>query len=220
VDLFFKNIENGIIVGYDHKPKGIILQTTDGGLQWIKKEIGQIPFLEKVYFTDYNTGYIIGGGIILHTTDGGETWIEGKKITHQTLRGIHFANKNVGIIIGDNGVILKTTTGGITSVKENRIQEITPNYHLYQNYPNPFNPSTVISFQLPVFSHVKLIIYDILGREVTKLIDEDRLAGYHSITWNAKNVASGLYYYKLMVNGANPLTAGNYVQVRKMILLK
>jgi hypothetical protein len=85
-------------------------------------------------------------------------------------------------------------------------------FALHQNYPNPFNPSTVIKFDLPEDSRVTLIVYDMLGRELTKLVDDVRPAGYHSITWNAKNIASGLYYYKLC--------AGNFVRVHKMMLLK
>ncbi len=86
-------------------------------------------------------------------------------------------------------------------------------YALNQNYPNPFNPSTEISFDLPQKSHVKLTIYNILGQEVTTLIDREMNAqkGY-SVTWNAGENASGVYFYKL--------TADNFTQTRKMMLLK
>ncbi len=81
-----------------------------------------------------------------------------------------------------------------------------------QNYPNPFNPSTQIRFSLSKPSHVKLAVYDMLGREVARLADEEMDAGYHSVTWNARNVSSGVYIYKL--------SAGSFVQVKRMILMK
>lgn len=83
---------------------------------------------------------------------------------------------------------------------------------LGQNFPNPFNPATVISFALPKDTYVKLVIYDMLGREVARLADEDMDAGYHSVTWNAANVSSGVYVYRL--------TAGDFVQVKRMIVMK
>ncbi len=81
-----------------------------------------------------------------------------------------------------------------------------------QNYPNPFNPTTQIRFALPEPTHVKLIVYDMLGREVATLADGQMGAGYHSVIWNANNVSSGIYIYRL--------SAGNYVQVKRMLMLK
>ena len=85
-------------------------------------------------------------------------------------------------------------------------------FTLNQNYPNPFNPSTKISYSIPKASHVKLIIYNMLGKEVVKLVDNKEEAGNHSITFDASNLASGIYLYKLQTN-TNQLT-------KKMILLK
>ncbi|MBU4446320.1 T9SS type A sorting domain-containing protein [bacterium] len=68
---------------------------------------------------------------------------------------------------------------------------------LFQNYPNPFNASTTIRFDLPYDSHVKLIVYDIAGREISALVNEKKSAGYHSVIWNPGNVASGMYIYIL-----------------------
>ena len=85
-------------------------------------------------------------------------------------------------------------------------------YSLTQNYPNPFNPTTTISFSLPEQSNVKVVIYDALGNQVDVITDEVKSAGTHSVNWNAVNFASGIYFYKL--------EAGNFVQARKMILMK
>jgi len=85
-------------------------------------------------------------------------------------------------------------------------------FTLYQNYPNPFNASTTIRFLLPKESKVKIGVYDLLGKEITTLVDAKMNAGEHTVTWNAENMASGIYVYKLIAKG--------FVQTRKMILLK
>ncbi len=85
-------------------------------------------------------------------------------------------------------------------------------YNLYQNFPNPFNPSTVIKFDIPENSNVQLVVYDLLGRTVDNLVNERLNAGQYEINWNAGNLASGIYYYKL--------TSGNNVFVKKLILVK
>ncbi|MCL5021007.1 MAG: S8 family peptidase, partial [Bacteroidetes bacterium] len=83
---------------------------------------------------------------------------------------------------------------------------------LGDNFPNPFNPTTEISFALPKDTYVKLIVYDILGREVARLVDGQMGAGYHTISWDASRVSSGIYIYRF--------SAGNFVQVKKMVLTK
>ncbi|MFH1195988.1 MAG: T9SS type A sorting domain-containing protein [bacterium] len=89
---------------------------------------------------------------------------------------------------------------------------IPTTYELSQNYPNPFNPSTTIEFSLPEATNVKIVIYDAIGNQVTELINENMLAGKFSARWNASNVASGVYFYKIITN--------KYVETKKMLLLK
>ncbi|MBT8387543.1 MAG: T9SS type A sorting domain-containing protein, partial [Ignavibacteria bacterium] len=90
--------------------------------------------------------------------------------------------------------------------------EIPDDYNLSQNYPNPFNPSTIIKFQLPVSSRVSLKIYDALSNEVETLIHEELGSGSYNVEFNATNYASGIYFYRLI--------AGDFVQTKKMILMK
>ncbi len=85
-------------------------------------------------------------------------------------------------------------------------------FRLYQNYPNPFNPTTKISWHSPTDSWQKLTIYDILGNEVTTLVDEFRESGNYQVEFNASQLTTGIYYYKL--------TAGNFSEVKKMLLIK
>ncbi|MFN2373286.1 MAG: T9SS type A sorting domain-containing protein, partial [Cyclonatronaceae bacterium] len=81
-----------------------------------------------------------------------------------------------------------------------------------QNYPNPFNPSTNIKYALPEAASVSLVIYDLLGRRVAVLVNEEKTAGWNEMSWNTRGLASGTYFYRLQ--------AGNYTSVKKMMLLK
>ncbi len=91
-------------------------------------------------------------------------------------------------------------------------QEFPKNIFLAQNYPNPFNPSTTIEFALPRSGFTTLKVYDILVRHVATLVQEELPAGRFSVEWNAREYASGVYYYKLQ--------AGTFNQIRKIVLLK
>jgi hypothetical protein len=98
------------------------------------------------------------------------------------------------------------------AVEERNSETLPADFSLSQNYPNPFNPSTFISFQLPVNSHVTLKVFDVNGREVAKLIDGEMTAGDHTATFAPRDVAGGIYFYKI--------TAGKFSQTRKAILVK
>jgi len=90
---------------------------------------------------------------------------------------------------------------------------LLPNeYNLMQNYPNPFNPTTTINYSLQMSSVTTLKVYDVLGREVKTLVNERQTAGLHSVTFNAENFPSGVYFYKL--------SAGKFVETRKLVLIK
>ena len=110
--------------------------------------------------------------------------------------------------------------GLITSISDNNVSINPEKFYLAQNYPNPFNPSTVISWQLPFASYVTLKIYDLLGREVATLVNEEKSMGSYSVTFDASNLSSGLYYYKLVANPSNVGQASGFVETRKMMLMK
>jgi hypothetical protein len=98
------------------------------------------------------------------------------------------------------------------SVEENKSGQIPASFELYQNYPNPFNPSTLIKFQVESNTYVSLKVYDIIGREVAVLVNEVKEPGTYEVTFNAKELSTGIYFYKMI--------AGNFSFVRKMNLLK
>jgi Secretion system C-terminal sorting domain len=88
-------------------------------------------------------------------------------------------------------------------------------FDLSQNYPNPFNPSTKIDFELPEDGNVNLIVYDNSGKQVSTLVSGFKIAGYYSIQFNASNLASGIYYYKIQYTGDR-----SFEKVMKMALVK
>ncbi|RPI75211.1 MAG: T9SS C-terminal target domain-containing protein [Ignavibacteriales bacterium] len=85
-------------------------------------------------------------------------------------------------------------------------------FSLKQNYPNPFNPSTTIKFSIPIAEFVALKIYDVLGSEVATLVNEEKPAGFYEVKFDASNLVSGFYFYRLQT--------GSFVETKKMMLVK
>ncbi|MCP4634237.1 MAG: T9SS type A sorting domain-containing protein [candidate division Zixibacteria bacterium] len=111
------------------------------------------------------------------------------------------------------GLRFKTTS--VVDVEDNPV--IPLEFALYQNYPNPFNPTTRIEYSLERHSNVSLIIYNILGQRVNKIVNENQEAGQYTVDWNGLDdngieTASGIYFYKIV--------AGDFIEVKKMVLLK
>jgi hypothetical protein len=121
-------------------------------------------------------------------------------------------NKWIGT---DGGGLAVYREGGViippVEVKE-KSNEIPTNFALYQNYPNPFNPSTTIEFDIPERTSVKLIIYDILGREVEILVDKELEPGKYKLNFNATDLPSGVYFYTLKTP--------KFTKTNKMLLIK
>jgi len=110
-----------------------------------------------------------------------------------------------------NGIIFSDISSDFTGITEFK-EPIGTNYILLQNYPNPFNPTTTITYSLPKSTFVTLKVYDIIGEEIAELVNEKKDSGTYDVTWNAQNIPSGVYFYKI--------TAGEYSKTIKMILLK
>ena len=104
--------------------------------------------------------------------------------------------------------------GDVTPVSPELDKMLPTVFALEQNYPNPFNPATKISFDVPAASHVRISVFNVLGQQVGTIVNTELEAGTHSATWDAgsKGLASGLYFYRMK--------AGDFVQTRKMMLLK
>lgn len=133
--------------------------------------------------------------------------------------------RTLGIMLGTDNVPGQPDQGSIlldsltisyaerSAVSSERVDELPDQYVLHQNYPNPFNPSTTIRYELPAAAHVTLRVYNVLGQLVETIVDSERVAGAHSVTWDATpGVASGIYFYTLEADG--------HRTTRSMMLLK
>ncbi|RPI12622.1 MAG: T9SS C-terminal target domain-containing protein [Ignavibacteriae bacterium] len=153
------------------------------------------------------------------------TWIPTDTVNAPTARADHKAvwTGNKMLIWGGFNPNVQTSfnTGGIyqspvmTSIQ--KINNVVSEYSLLQNYPNPFNPSTIINYKLSNTGHVKLSIFNILGKEVEVLINEKQNSGSYEILWNASGLPSGIYFYRITVLSEN---SGSYIETKKMILAK
>lgn len=173
----------------------------------------------NIYITGVSNGSYT---TIKYTTEGNEEWI-----SHYSSPGIIF-DKAVRVFVSEFGetdyVYVTGSSRGqgwstYTTIKyvqnPSNVDEkgtILSTFVLEQNYPNPFNPSTKISWQSPVASQQNLEIYDVLGNKITTLVDDYKPAGRYELEFNAVNLPSGVYFYQLK--------AGNYIETKKMILIK
>ncbi len=121
---------------------------------------------------------------------------------------------NGGNLSAQSNTISFLCNNGISEAKirAGNLNELPKEFALEKNYPNPFNPVTTIRFAIPENSFVTLKIFDILGKETTTLVNSFEEAGYKTVQFDATNLPSGIYIYKL--------TAGNFVDMKKMVLMK
>jgi minor extracellular serine protease Vpr len=180
------------------------------------------------FYAGYSTEWLSSATIKLHiSTDGGTNWTQIWTAENdgqtwgwrkKTINLNSFSNQqnlklgwqyigNDGDLAALDGVKL---LGYVTEAEEEVLTVVE--YALEQNYPNPFNPATLISYQLPERGNVSLKVYDILGNEVSVLINEEKPAGKYTLTWNAVKVPSGVYFYELK--------AGEFTETKKMLLVK
>jgi hypothetical protein len=154
-------------------------------------------------------------GVFL-STNNGTTWTAANTGLPTNPSGSYpsvncFAISGTSLFAGTRlGIWRRPLSEMVTSAE--RATELPKRFALDQNYPNPFNPATSITYQLPTTSHVTLIVYDLLGREVAELVNENKQAGVHSVQFEAVGLSSGVYFYRMQ--------AGTYTSTRKLILVK
>ncbi len=179
-------------------------------MSWKKLTSGKWGLFSNEKITN---GDLVGNGQLQSVGNG---WF--KNVGNKT----YFINKDVSmsdpILIADNPVALTGTVNGgrkIIISSTTGISEKSQNlkeFSLIQNFPNPFNPSTMISYQIPTSGLVTLKVYDILGKEVATLVNEEKNAGMYEVKFDASKLSSGMYICRL--------NAGNNIQTKKMILMK
>lgn len=197
-----------------------IYRTSNYGSTWISLH-GNLPDapLNDVIIdpADYKTLYVASDIAVMYTTDLGTTWqVLGTGFpTNVPCHHILLHNPSRTLYVWTHGRSIFKINTPLVGISNNQ-NGVPVSYRLYQNYPNPFNPSTKIKFDVPavgtVLRTVRLTIYDILGREVTTLINGNLKPGTYEIQWDASSFSSGVYFYKL--------TASGFSDVKKMILIK
>ena len=124
--------------------------------------------------------------------------------------------QNVIAHAGDSGINLDLSTTPL-AVKQSS-SGLPKDFSLSQNYPNPFNPSTEIKYSLPTESSVRIIVYNLIGQKISELVNGTQTAGYHRVSFNANNLSSGIYFYKIIAAAKN--STKEFISTKKMVLLK
>lgn len=195
-----------------------IARTTDGGVTWSNINvdtgvtgrcfINWIPGTPVVYIMGENGG-------IKRSTNDGLNWVSMNSAGITNLKHFDFykiGNIVYGYAVSSDGDVVKVvdTLNMITGINSNN--SIPDEYSLSQNYPNPFNPTTQIEYAISKETFVKLIVYDILGREIKVLINENTKPGTYNVSFDGSELNSGVYFYKLLAAG--------FTKTKKMILIK
>ena len=200
------------INGWSVASGGLIIHTTDG-IHWNGQISPTSNLLNEVFFLNQQEGWAVGNSVLLHTTDGGGTpdghWqLEGQNVTGSRLLRAVFAVDNHAVYVVGNTTFLKYTQ--ITDVCEK--SDLPTSFVLHQNYPNPFNPVTNIQFSIANCQLTILKVYDVLGREVTTLVNEVKPPGTYGVNFDASNLSSGVYFCRIQT--------GDFVASRKLLFLK
>ena len=208
----------GVFSGWGGPPNGLggLYRTTNRGSSWSK-----ISSLDRVTSCTINPGDPVEMYLttetsgLWHTSGLNSSPVEFRLVSsypfRQPERVFYSPYRQGEVWVTSFGAGIMVGQSPATSIRL-RPGDSPSTFTLEQNYPNPFNPNTVVSYQLPVVSDVKLVVYDILGREVAVLVNEKQAAGTHTATFDGSALASGLYFYKL--------SAGNLTQIRKMIIIR
>ncbi|MBE0570531.1 MAG: T9SS type A sorting domain-containing protein [Ignavibacteriaceae bacterium] len=222
-DIFILDSLNAITLSGD--PEGLYpiadLKTTNAGIDWLYEELSFYGLSFRIDFRTYNEGWSASGYKFLLTANRGETWQEFETPDGAVVYDLQFLDARNGFAAGENGVILKLDPALVSVGKELD----SPNkFILHQNYPNPFNSKTMIGYDLALGGSVDIKVYDIIGNEITTLVDEFKQAGKYEVEFNAsstiRNLSSGLYFYQLRVRGSEMNSGQAYIQTKKMIYLK
>jgi hypothetical protein len=154
----------------------------------------------------------------MFTTNAGINWVT-EEGSSNWFNSISINDRSKAWCGASDGKIWYALLNLFNGVSSNN-NKIPDKFKLYQNYPNPFNPSTKIKFDVPFFegsgfsrgAYTKLTIYDILGHDITTLVNQNLKPGTYDITWDASNYTSGVYFYQII--------SGSYTATKRMVLLK
>jgi len=189
-------------------------RSDDTGSTWLEVNAGLFTRSQKaissMIINPRGHIFIATYGGVFESSDNGDHWIA---------RNEGLADTTVwSMTIDSAGYLYVGTLSGIyrsiqsTSSVEHLGTDLPNQISLSQNYPNPFNPTTIINYSVPKPTHVKIIIYDVLGSEIATLVNERKQPGEYKVTWNAEGMSSGIYVYRLI--------AGEFIETKKMVVIR
>lgn len=194
------------------------MKSTNNGVNW-----NQISSMGTGNFGGFgNWGnfwwYVRSDNKIYLSSNNGATW----SVQHTAPAGNY---TNLYLSYSSLFMFAVRSNGGISRyliiVGAHQISSVVPEkFSLSQNYPNPFNPQTKIKFDVPKASFTKLIVYDLLGREVTTLVNEELKPGTYEADWDASTFSSGVYFYKIIAGDPSTGSGQVYTETKKMVLMK
>jgi len=212
------NDDNIVYVTFYGFGTGHVYKSTNSGDSWtdVSDNLPDVPVTAVIVDPNNSSHIYIGTDIgVFVSTDGGGSWQDFNAGLPDAVQGMDLnittVNNVIRVMTHGNGAYETKLLSQIPSDTGTMPPTVT-DFKLEQNYPNPFNPSTVISFSVPSAAPVTLKVYDVLGNETATLVNEEKPVGIYEVEFNATGLSSGIYFYKL--------EAGNYVETRKMVLLK
>jgi len=190
--------------------------SSNKGAKWIKADLPFFSFVQMVKIEGYifvgngGMGAFSGEGVYV-STDNGLSWSAvNSGLTGAPINALAVCDTELFAGTAGNGVWHRPLAEMITNVKSST--ELPKEFTIYQNYPNPFNPSTTIKYSIPKPSNVTLKVYDVLGSEIEALVQKIQTQGSYEVEFDGSELTSGIYFYRLR--------AGDYVETKKMIVLK
>lgn len=206
--------------------------STDGGVNWIADTrltfSGYGKYNPSIAVSDFQVHVVwddasAGNHEIYYkrSPDGGYNWIDSTRLTNYTGTSgdahIAISGTQLHVIWSDNRdnnqeIYYKRSPNGNSIGIQSISTENPPSFSLSQNYPNPFNPVTKIRFDVPRSENVMIVVYDILGKEITTLVNQHLQPGTYETDWDASIYSSGIYYYKIV--------SGDFTRTKKMVLIK
>ena len=191
-----------------------VFRSTDGGGSWKPASTGltDLNILCLAASGKYVFAGVWGADRLFLSENNGDTWARvDTGLARYPLHSLHFSGTDLFAGMRGGGVWRRPLSEMITSVPLSS-GEVPSGFTLEQNFPNPFNPGTTIRFSLPHKTGASLRVFDLLGREVALLVDQEMAAGTYKVPFDGKHLSSGVYYYRLQ--------AGEYMQIRKFLLLR
>jgi hypothetical protein len=195
--------------------------STNNGANWTLLGLtymGQINAIAASGKNLFASGYSSAGNFFFSTDNGADWTLANTGLADPFVQALALVGNTLLAGTSGNGVFSRHISEllGTPSQKPN---PLPASFTLNQNYPNPFNPSTAIRYSLPQAAVVTLKVYDLLGREVATLVNENKAAGNYTVSFDAAKLSSGTYFYKLQARSSGS-QAENFVQTKKMLLLK